>query len=240
MDWFDFREQVNAWSHCSGMILAVPATAILCYRARGNLAKQVSLLIFGIGLFACYAGSTLYHGVQAPEDMLEGIYARLDFIGIYLLIAGTITPVAFNLLEGGWRWFTLILAWSLAVAGITLRIVPSVELPTTASNLLYLGMGWGGLLCYFELARMLSHKSLLPAVLGGLSYSGGAILNWVHWPVLWQGVFSTHEFFHFLVLLGSVLHFLFLLNVVVPYQRPAEMPVEELPSELLPAPASPQ
>jgi hemolysin III len=122
----------------------------------------------------------------------------------------------------------------MAAAGITLCL--SVHgLPLAVRTALYLAMGWGVLACYLELARVLTPRGLCLAVLGGILYSAGALLNVLHWPVLWPDVVGPHEVFHVLVLGGSLCHFLFALTVVAPYQRPA--PVVVQPADALrPAP----
>ena len=84
---------------------------------------------------------------------------------------------------------------------------------------LYLGMGWGVVACYAELARVVSHRALRPLVAGGLSYSVGAVLNLLRWPVLWPGLFGAHELFHLFVLAGSLAHYRLMLRVVVPFGR---------------------
>ena len=152
-------------------------------------------------------------------SLIEGLFARLDYIGIYLLIAGTVTPVALVVLRGKSRAGTLLGVWLLAATGVTLRVIPW-ELPRGFSNGLYLGMGWGVLICYWELARVLSQRALRLAVAGGIFYSVGAVLNWVRWPVLWPDVFSTHELFHLFVMAGTACHFFLMVKVIVPYERP--------------------
>jgi hemolysin III len=217
MEWLHFREPVSAWSHALGFLLALPVTALLLRRAGRDRVKQLGFLIFGLTLFACYGGSTLYHGAQATPARI-GWFATLDYIGIYLLIAGTITPVALVVLEGRWRWGILLLAWVLAASGIALRLtVHGIPLPVT--TLLYLAMGWGILSCYFELARALPRRATNLALLGGFLYTVGATLNLLHWPVLWPGVVGPHEVFHVFVLAGSTAHVLFALTVVAPFRR---------------------
>jgi hypothetical protein len=77
-------------------------------------------------------------------------------------------------------------------------------------------MGWGVCLIYFELARVLSHRALMPLLVGGAFYTTGAVVFVLGRPVLWPGVFESHELFHFLVLAGSASHYWFVLTVVVP------------------------
>ena len=87
---------------------------------------------------------------------------------------------------------------------------------------MYLAMGWGAVLCYFEVARRLSHRNLLPVVVGGVLYSLGAVINLLHQPVLWPGVFQAHELFHIFVVAGSLAHYWFMLTVIAPYVGDSE------------------
>jgi len=115
-------------------------------------------------------------------------------VGIYLLIAGTYTPASWSLFRRSWRRGTLATVWS--VAGFcSARIWFGGVLPTWMSTSIYLAMGWGVLFCYRELARSLSHRTLLPLPLGGAFYSVGALINLSGWPVLEPGVFGSHELF---------------------------------------------
>jgi len=217
MNWLEFREPFSSWSHGAWMLLSLPATLLLWYLSRGDRLKQLGLLVFGLSLTLCYAGSMLYHGVRLSEQQIEW-FAMLDFIGIYLLIAGTVTPLALIVLRGRWRRGILGLVWLLAAGGIGLRLA-SVPMSRLVSTGLYLGMGCAVFLSYFELARILSHRAVWPAVFGGLLYGAGAVLNHMHWPVLWQGVFSAHELWHLFVMAGSLSHVWLMLKVVVPFER---------------------
>jgi hemolysin III len=217
MGFFDFREPVSAWSHCAGVLLALPGTFLLWRRSAGEPSKRLTLLVYGLTLAFCYSASTLYHGVRLPDARIAA-FARLDSVGIFALIAGSYTPMAWCLLRGQWRRWTLALVWS--VAGIaTVLLAAGGRLSSVLATCLYLGMGWGVVVCYFEIARAVSHRALLPVVAGGLSYSVGAVLNVLHWPVILPGTFGAHELFHFFVLMGSLAHYLFILNVVVPFTQ---------------------
>ncbi len=232
MEWFLFRQPVNTWTHLLGMVLALGGTVLLWRRSAGNAAKQWGLLVFGACAVYCYGASALFHGARVSEKVAEGPLATLDYIGIYLLIAGTITPMAMTVLGRRWRRVTLIVAWSMAALGIGLRLSP-VDVPDGVSNGLYLGMGWALVASYFELSRILSFRKTWLAPLGGVSYSVGAVVNWLHWPRLWPGVFSAHEIMHLCVLGGTFCHFLLMLRIVVPFQLESEPEVaEELPEGL--------
>jgi hemolysin III len=217
MDFLDLREPVSAWSHCAGLFLALPGTYLLWRRSAGDRAKRLSVLVYGLTLAFCYSASTLYHGVRLPATQIAA-FARLDGVGIFALIAGSYTPIAVCLLRGRWRRWTLALVWGVAATATFLLATGRHFSPPLATSL-YLAMGWGAVICYSEVARVVSHRALLPIVFGGISYSVGAVLNLLHWPVIYSGTFGAHELFHMFVLAGSLAHYLFILKVVVPYPQ---------------------
>jgi len=225
MIWFEPRNPVSCLTHFSWMLLAIPATFVLWRASRGNLLKQFAMLVFGISMILCYAGSTLYHAASNP------LFVTLDYIGIFLLIAGTVTPVSLVLLRGGWRWGLFLSVWLIAAVGIGLRL-SGVPISRFVSTGLYIAMGWAVLLCYYELVRVLPPKSFRYAVLGGVLYTAGAMLNHAQWPLLWPDVFSAHELFHLFVMGGSASHFWFMLRVVAPYQPLSQASALDVPCKL--------
>ena len=241
---FDLREPINALSHGVGMILALPVTWVLWKRcselsdvdaqepmsvsSRYQRIKALCMLIFGITLIVCYGVSATFHGVRLSGEALYRLQ-RLDHVGIYLLIAGTYTPVAWALLRGSWSWGTLTTVWTIALL-CAFRVWHGGVMPIWVSTPVYLTLGWGALFCYFELAKTYSHSTLLPLPLGGVFYSLGAVLNLMRWPVLLPGVFGAHELLHFLVIAGSTCHIFFMVKVVVPSPASARSPVRVNPS----------
>ena len=216
MDFFHLREPVNAWSHGVGLMLALLGTLLLWRRSPGaHPASRLSLLVFGLSLAFCYAASTLFHGLRIPKDRLAP-FDRLDRIGIFLLIAGSYTPLVWCLMRGRWRWGTLTTVWLIAAAA-SVKLAIGSPFPPLLTTVLYLGMGWGSIACYAQLARVVSHRALRPLVAGGLLYSIGAVVNLLHWPTLWPGQFGAHELFHLFVMAGSVAHYRLMLQVVVPF-----------------------
>ena len=226
MDFFDFREPVSCWTHGAWLLLTLPGAYWLWREGRGDRLKQLSLLVFAFSLAFCFAASATYHGARASTAALE-MLDRIDHIGIYILIAGTYTPVAWIMLRGRLRAVVLAVAWGIAALG-------AVEcwfcglLPPAVATCIYLGMGWGALFCYFEIARLLSHRAVRWMLVGGVLYSVGAVFHVVGWPVLWPGVFQAHELFHVFVMAGSLAHFWFMLRVVAPFAHtcPLCRPVE--------------
>lgn len=241
---FDLREPINALSHGVGMMLALPVTWVLWKRcsklgdaggrepgrssSRYQRIKALCMLIFGITLIVCYGVSAAFHGVRLSGEPLYRLQ-RLDHVGIYLLIAGTYTPVAWALMRGSWSWGTLTTVWTIALL-CAFRVWCGGVMPIWVSTPVYLALGWGALFCYFELAKTYSHSTLLPLPLGGVFYSIGAVLNLMRWPTLLPGVFAAHELLHFLVIAGSTCHIFFMVKVVVPSPSSARLPVCVNPS----------
>jgi hemolysin III len=214
MGWLAVREPVSTWTHALWLLLSLPGTWVLWRLCRGDRVKQLGMLVFGLSLALCYAGSSLYHAVPAE---LADEFNVLDHIGIYVLIAGTVTPIGLVVLRGWWRTGLLCTIWLMALTGIVLRL--ATELPLALRTSFYLAMGWVGCVTYFELARHLSHRGVRLIWLGGLLYSAGAVINLVGWPELWPPAFEAHELFHLFVMAGSLCHYYFMLTVVVPFGR---------------------
>jgi hemolysin III len=215
MDLMSFREPFSTWSHGLWLVLSIPATVVLWRRSGGDTAKRVTLLIFGLSLVACYLGSTLFHAVRVDRARLA-LFDRLDHVGIHLLIAGSYTPVAWNLLRGRWRAWTLVAVWG-ATGVASALLLARIKLPVPVATCEYLALGWGSLFCYVEIARVLPRRVMRPLVVGGVFYSVGAVFNLIHWPRPWPGVFGHHEIFHLWVMAGSSAHFWFMLTAVIPF-----------------------
>ncbi|MFO0953266.1 MAG: hemolysin III family protein [Isosphaeraceae bacterium] len=215
MDFLQFREPFNAWSHAAWLALSVPATVLLLRRSNDNWSKRLSLLIFGMSIAACSLASTLFHGVQGSPDRID-LLDRVDHVGIHLLIAGTYTPLAWNLLRGRWRTGTLTAVWTTTTLSSVL-LMADIRLPRPLETCEYLALGWGALLCYVEIARVLPHRTLRPLVIGGVFYSVGAVLNLLRWPEVGPVGLGHHEVFHLWVIAGSMTHVWFMMTAVVPF-----------------------
>ncbi len=240
------REPINALSHGTGMVLAVPVTWILWKRCRNvgrdqhlesqprftasryQEIKALCLLVFGATLMLCYGSSAAFHGLLVDGEALYRLQ-RLDHVGIYLLIAGTYTPVAWALMRRTWTWGTLLTVWTVAIVCAS-RVWYGGVMPIWISTPVYLVLGWGALFCYFHLAQTYSHATLLPLPLGGVFYSVGAVLNMLRWPVLIPEVFAAHELFHFFVIAGSACHIHFMLKMVVPSLAAPSAPAPRTPA----------
>lgn len=227
MDYLNLREPVSAWSHAAWLLLTVPGAALLWRRAAGDRSRQLVLTGYIACLACCAAASTLYHAVRVPRQDITP-YLLCDHIGIYALIAGTYTPIAWTLLRGRWRAGTLAVVWSTAAMGTAMHVAFH-NLPNWFTTGFYLAMGWGSVVCYLELSRTISHRALRPIVVGGAFYSVGALFHVLNWPVIWPGVIGAHEVFHGLVVVGSLIHFRFILEFIAPWQGLPEASPQALP-----------
>src|SRR5271167_2028174 len=141
MNFLDLREPVSAWSHIFGGVLALPGTVLLWRRSAGDPMKRLTLLVYGLTLAFCYSASTLYHGVRLPASRIAA-FARMDGVGIFALIAGSYTPLAWCLMRGRWRRWTLAVVWTVA-ATATILIATGRHFSPVLSTCVYLGLGWG-------------------------------------------------------------------------------------------------
>ena len=136
------REEIaNGVTHGIGLLLAVAAVPVLIVLGalRGNAVHVAGFTVYGSSLVLVYASSTLYHAFQQPR--LKHVFRILDHAAIYLLIAGTYTPVTLLSMNGPWGWTLLTLVWALAVLGCVFKLF-FVDRFEGFSTVLYLVMGW--------------------------------------------------------------------------------------------------
>ena len=216
------RDPVSASTHLAMCVWAVFATLVLWRLCRHDGLKRWTVGCFGLTMILLYGASGTYHALTLPPEELW-YFRMLDHSAIYVLIAGTYTPIFAVLLHGWWRASLLTLMWVVAAVGIACKwLLPDLPYPVTVS--LYLGMGWLGALPTLELFRAVGLRGLAWGLGGGLLYSAGAVCDIVNWPVLYAGVFGSHEMVHLFDMAGTAAHFIFVVRYVVPY-----------PGRLLPA-----
>lgn len=211
------REPLSALTHLFAVGLAFAGTVILVALTRHEPGKMVSLLVYGATLIALFAASTLLHGLKA-SDRVQNWLNRIDHMAIFLLIAGTYTPIVYNLTAQPQRWVILFFVWAIALLGMLFKML-STRIDGFFSVLIYVLLAWGGavpLLATLLPAFPLSWGGLLLLVIGGLIYSGGFVIYYTRRPDPWPRVFGHHEIWHLCVIGGSLCHYLFILVDVVP------------------------
>lgn len=196
----NFEEIINSITHGIGALLSIIALIVLIIVAerQGDIWHLVSFSIYGGSLILLYLSSTLYHSFSNPK--IKNLFARFDHISIFLLIAGTYTPILLTSIRGVWGWTLFIIIWSLALIGAIIRSIYVYRFRKLMVGL-YLLMGWMAVLAAKPIYLSLSAESILFLVLGGLAYSVGVIFY------LWRSLPYSHGIWHLFVLAGSVLHF---------------------------------
>jgi hemolysin III len=115
------REPVNGLTHLAAAIAAAVGLILLLWITRESPAKLVAMAVYGLALVLMFSASTVYHLVRAGPRVMAWL-RKLDHTSIYLLIAGTYTPICLHYLTGTWRWLPLVIIWSLAIIGITVKL----------------------------------------------------------------------------------------------------------------------
>jgi len=203
------EEIASAVTHGLGTAAAIAGLAVLATAAamHGDAWHVVSVSIFGASLVLLYAASTLYHGL--PLGRAKAVFRVLDHSAIYLLIAGTYTPFALVSLRGPWGWSLLGVIWGCAVVGIVLRTTFGARW-RVARVILYVAMGWAGLVAVRPMIAAVPAGCLVLVALGGLAYTFGLVFYG------WRRMPYHHAVWHLFVLTGSALHFFAVLLYVVP------------------------
>lgn len=198
---------MNAISHMAGALASVVGLTVMivCAAIRADTWHVVSFAVFGTTLFLMYTASFLYHGLNISEKALL-VFQRIDHIMIFMVIAGSYTPICLVPLRGPWGWSIFGTVWGLAIFGIGLKMF-SMKITRWISTLIYLVMGWLCLVAVYPLVKILEPICLLWLALGGFFYSVGAIVYSLKKPDPFPGVFGFHEIWHLFVLLGSACHF---------------------------------
>ncbi len=191
---------MRGWSHALAALVAVGVTAVYCWLSRHDTPRLLSLLVYGLTMVELYAVSAIYHiGTWRPKT--RRVLRALDHANIFVLIAGTYTPLCVNLLSGGLRVGMLAVIWALAFTGIGLATV-NERIPRWVNASLYVGMGWAAILVTPALIGAM-HWGLALVLLGGVLYSIGAVIYARMRPDPFPRVFGFHEVFHLFVIAGS-------------------------------------
>ena len=208
------REPVNGLTHLGGALAAAAGLIMLVYLAWGDAAKIAALSLYGFTLILMFAASAAYHMVQAGPKVLLFL-RKLDHSAIYLLIAGTYTPICLYYFTGFWRTGMLAIIWTLALIGITVKLFV-INAPRWVNAGIYLLMGWLCLVAVREIISAMPAGALVWLVLGGLFFTVGAVIYVLKRPDPLPGVFGFHGLWHVFVILGAFSHFALMAIYVAP------------------------
>jgi hemolysin III len=204
------RPRARGWVHRVSFLVAAPAGLVLIGLAPTTLAR-IAVAVYVVALITVFWVSSTYHrNAWSVEERAR--WQRRDHAAIYLLIAGTYTPFCLLALDGPWRTWLLAGVWLGAVVGILVKI-HRVDLHVL-SGVLYLGLGWVAVVAFPRFVDALTPAALILTVIGGLLYSGGALVLALHRPKLFPRTFGYHEVWHSATAAAAACHFVAVLLIV--------------------------
>lgn len=162
-------------------------------------------LIYSVGAVCLFSASSLYHAFKQKENDIN-IWRKLDHVAIFIMIAGTYTPIAYIYLDGAWFWSIISVQWACVILGLFFKVF-YMRAPRILSPILYLSMGWMAMIPLRILWQEMPGLTFALLAAGGAAYSIGAVIYAIKKPNPFPGVFGFHEIFHIFILAGGVLHF---------------------------------
>lgn len=211
------KPRLRGWSHAVAAVAALVVTVGLLVQTHNDLVRFASLLIFGLTMIVLYGTSAVYH-IGNWQGRRHKVLRAVDHANIFLLIAGTYTPITVNVLSGWLRATVLVLIWTLAVAGAVGTIV-TLHLPRWLTTSLYIGMGWISLITVPSLLQLLPWQALACLFTGGVLYTIGGVIYGLKRPNPIPRIFGFHEIFHLFTIAAGAAFIIMIWVWVVPFPR---------------------
>lgn len=206
------REPGSAITHFIAMMMAVFATVPLLVKAgiQSGWENFLAMAIFMGSMILLYGASATYHSVDLTGRSLR-VFRKLDHMMIFVLIAGSYTPVCLIVLGGKLGYTLLALVWGIAAVGMLIKAC-WITCPKWFSSVIYIAMGWVCVLVFGPLLKTLSAPAFLWLLAGGIIYTVGGVIYALKLPIFnaKHKFFGSHEVFHLFVMGGSVCHFIFM------------------------------
>lgn len=211
-----FKDPISGFTHLFGAVISLFAliAMVIKYASGGYLNNLVlaSSIIFGLSLILLYTASSVYHLVITSDGVTK-VLRKLDHSMIFILIAGSYTPICLISLQGYWRWGIFIAIWSLAILGVLLKVF-WFNSPRILSTSFYIFMGWVLVAALKPLSKVLPIAGFVWLFVGGVFYTIGGVIYAVKVPNISKR-FGFHELFHIFVLMGSFSHFLLVYKYIM-------------------------
>lgn len=190
-------------SHAAGAVLSVVALVAMLHASEGGALRTTAICVYGASLILLFTASALAHSMYCSAKMGSRL-DRFDYVAIFLLIAGTYTPLCLTVLRGPWGWSLLTIEWMTALIGVIFVLI-SDSIPRW-TMLLYLPMGWLAFAAGAPILRLFPIDAIIYLLLGGLLYTVGAAVFITGRPKLLPGRFGAHDLWHTMVLLAAGCH----------------------------------
>jgi hemolysin III len=205
------RPRARGWIHRVSFLVAGPAGVFLLAIAP-TWGAGVAVAVYLVSLITVFWVSSTYHrGSWSVEEFAR--WQRRDHAAIFLLIAGSYTPYCVLLLDGAWRRWLLVAIWVVAAVGVLVKLY-RVDLHVL-SGVMYLGLGWAGVIVFPQFVRALSPAALVLTITGGLLYSMGALVLALHRPKLFPRTFGYHELWHAATAAAAACHYLAVVLILI-------------------------
>ncbi|MBL19518.1 MAG: hemolysin III family protein [Flavobacteriaceae bacterium] len=203
------EEKLNAWSHGLGVGLGIAALVLLLLGVdQTNPYGLFSVVVYGLSIILLFLASTCYHAIATTSNKNKHYFRVADHIGIYLLIAGTYTPVLLIAIPNGLGWPLFWVVWGIAAFGLLLKLFFTGKFERF-STFLYLAMGWLAIIPFGELTAALAPKGLAWLIAGGLAYTVGVVFYAI------EKIPYNHFIWHLFVLGGASCHFFMVFLYVI-------------------------
>ena len=206
------REPGSALTHFIAMMLALVASVPLLVKAAGTQTSMTvnALAIFMLSMVMLYTASTVYHSVTVRQSILK-VFRKIDHMMIFVMIAGSYTPICLIVLGGQIGYTLLAVVWGIAIVGMLIKAL-WITCPKWFSSVLYISMGWVVVFVFGKILNTLPIGAFLWLLGGGVIYTIGGVLYAMKLKVFnnKHANFGSHEIFHLFVMGGSICHFVFM------------------------------
>lgn len=201
--------------HQWAAVVAALAGVTLILSAPSGTARWATI-VYALSIVGLFTVSAIYHRVNWTSPISRQWMRRLDHAMIFVMVAGTTTPIAAVMLDGSMRTIVLSVAWGMAGIGITIKLL-WIGAPKWLSAAIYLAIGWAGMAVFPKLVGDLGPWPAVGLIGGGILYTVGAVIYATKKPDPLPKVFGYHEIFHALVIVAALAHFLVVALAVLPH-----------------------
>jgi len=205
-------EMVSFYTHLTGLVLAVPAAVILLLAKEDNAGNMYAIMVYCCSLIFMFSASCLYHAFKKKEND-DCFWRKLDHFAIFVMIAGSYTPMSYIYLDGYLKWVIILVQWLLVLTGLLFKIF-YLNAPRYLYTIIYLIMGWFVLIPLNEFMRIMPVDVMDLLWAGGFFYTAGAIIYALKKPNFFKGVVGFHEIFHVFIVLGAAAHYFMMYQAI--------------------------
>lgn len=206
------REPGSAITHFIGMMMACFAAVPLLVKAAASSSTTslIAMAVFMLSMVLLYGASATYHSLNVSDRVLK-VFRKIDHMMIFVLIAGSYTPVCLIVLGGKSGYTLLAVVWGIALLGMTIKAL-WITCPKWFSSVIYIAMGWVCVAVFGQLWNTLPKMAFLWLLAGGIVYTAGGVIYALKLPIFnsRHAMFGSHEIFHLFVMGGSICHFIFM------------------------------